>query len=74
MICLTQTNLFVIKTPTMLKLFKRKSIIQQLDIKYQRLLAEAHRLSSINRSLSDAKIGEAEQVFLEIEAIRNRKN
>ncbi len=58
----------------MLKLFKRKSVIQQLDIKYQKLLAEAHKLSTISRSQSDAKIGEAEQVFLEIEAIRNRKN
>lgn len=58
----------------MLKLFKRKSIIQQLDIKYQKLLAEAHKLSSTNRKLSDAKIGEAEQVFLQIEAIRNSKN
>lgn len=58
----------------MLKFFKKKSVIQQLDIKYQKLLTEAHRLSTISRSQSDAKIGEAEAVFMQIEDIRNKKN
>lgn len=54
----------------MFKLFKKSSAIGKLDIKYQKLLAEAHRLSSINRSQSDAKIGEAEEVYKQIEKIR----
>lgn len=58
----------------MISLFKKKSEIQKLDIKYQQLLAEAFRLSTINRSQSDAKVGEAEEVFKQIQLIRSKNN
>ncbi len=57
----------------MFKLFKKKSEIEKLDIKYQQLLAEAFKLSKISRSQSDAKIGEAELVFKEIELLRSKQ-
>lgn len=51
----------------MFGLFKdRKS---KLEKKYQELLAEAHRLSHIDRKKSDFKAAEAEAVRLELEAL-----
>ncbi|MCF8367951.1 MAG: Lacal_2735 family protein [Bacteroidales bacterium] len=35
--------------------------------KYQQLLKEAHRLSTINRKASDQKLAEANQLLLELE-------
>lgn len=58
----------------MFNIFKRTPTIQKLDLKYQQLLSEAHRLSTISRSQSDAKIGEAEAVFKQIEVIRTKKS
>jgi len=45
----------------------------KLEKKYQQLLAEAHRLSTIDRKKSDAKAAEAEQVRRELEAIESSK-
>jgi len=51
----------------MFGLFKdRKS---KLEKKYQELLAEAHRLSHIDRKKSDFKAAEAEAVRAELEAL-----
>ncbi|TCI90998.1 Lacal_2735 family protein [Tenacibaculum sp. M341] len=51
----------------MFKLFKSKK--EKLESKYKKLLKEAHSLSTVNRSLSDDKIFEAEQVLKEIERL-----
>ncbi|MFT6880347.1 MAG: hypothetical protein ACI8UX_000732 [Psychromonas sp.] len=53
----------------MFGLFKKKSPIDKLNEKYKKLLAEAHQLSTTNRSESDAKVGEADSVLKEIEAL-----
>ena len=47
--------------------------MQKLQDKYSQLLAEAHELSTINRSLSDAKAAEAEEVYKEIEALKQQE-
>lgn len=53
----------------MFNLFKKKSKLEKLDEKYQKLLAEAHKLSTVNRQLSDAKTAEADLVLKEMEAL-----
>lgn len=50
-------------------LFKRKSAKEKLQDKYAKLMAEAHKLSTTNRKLSDEKVAEAEEVMNQIEAL-----
>jgi len=53
----------------MFRLFKRKSEIEKLEDKYNRLLKEAYTLSTSNRRLSDSKTAEANEVLKQIELI-----
>ena len=57
----------------MFGLFKRKSELEVLQQKYEKLLAEAHKLSSINRSESDKKVGEADVTLKQIELLQANK-
>lgn len=57
----------------MFGLFKRKSELEVLQQKYEKLLAEAYKLSSINRSESDKKVGEADVVLKQIELLQVNK-
>ncbi|GAA4326514.1 hypothetical protein GCM10023115_38850 [Pontixanthobacter gangjinensis] len=57
----------------MFGLFKKKSEVEKLEIKYRNLLEEAHRLSTSNRSLSDEKMYEANEVLKEIDKIKASK-
>lgn len=57
----------------MFGLFKKKSEIEKLEIKYRKLLEEAHRLSTSNRSLSDEKSYEANEVLKEIDKLKAEK-
>jgi hypothetical protein len=54
----------------MFGLFKKKSKLEKLESKYKKLLNEAYKLSTINRSKSDAKTFEANEVLKEIEQIK----
>ncbi|MCF8414983.1 MAG: Lacal_2735 family protein [Crocinitomicaceae bacterium] len=54
----------------MFGLFKRKSELEVLQQKYEKLLAEAYKLSSINRSESDKKVGEADVILKQIELLQ----
>jgi hypothetical protein len=56
----------------MFGLFKKKSPIDKLNEKHQALLAEAFKLSKTNRSASDAKIAEAEEVLKEIDRLKEQ--
>jgi hypothetical protein len=47
----------------MFGLFKKKTEEEKLNEQYQKLMAEAHRLSSSNRKLSDSKVAEANKVL-----------
>ena len=54
----------------MFGLFKKKSKLDKLELKYKKLLNEAYNLSKINRTKSDAKTFEANEVLKEIEQIK----
>ena len=53
----------------MLGIFKKKTEKEVLYEKYKKLIEDAHRLSTVNRSQSDKKISEAESVMKQIESI-----
>ncbi len=52
-------------------IFSRKSPKEKLQKKYEKLLKEAFDLSKTNRSASDAKQVEADQVLKQIEALED---
>ena len=54
----------------MFGLFKKKSEIEKLQEKYKKLMEEAFKLQSINRSDSDQKYLEADQLLKTIEALQ----
>lgn len=56
----------------MFGIFKKKSKLELLQMKYEKLMAEAYKLSTINRSESDKKIGEADLILKEIEALQKK--
>ena len=51
----------------MFGLFKTKSEAEKLQLEYEALMKEWHRLSSINRSESDKKYAEAQDIMDKIE-------
>jgi hypothetical protein len=58
----------------MFGLFKKKTEIEKLEIKYKVLLKEAYDLSKISRSKSDQKTFEAEEVSKQIQILKKKKN
>ena len=54
----------------MFRLFKRKSKLDSLQKKYEKIMAEWHKLSSINRAESDKKYAEAQKILIEIEVLQ----
>ncbi|MEO1009853.1 MAG: Lacal_2735 family protein [Bacteroidota bacterium] len=56
----------------MFGLFKKKSEVEKLQEKYQKLMKEAFDLSKSNRSASDDKYAEADAVQKRIEALENK--
>jgi len=53
----------------MFGLFKKKSEKEKLNDQYKKLLAEYHKLSSIDRKAADMKMAEAEEVAQKMDAI-----
>jgi len=53
----------------MFGLFKKKTEVEKLQSKYEALLKEAFELSKINRSKSDQKTFEADEVYKQIEIL-----
>ncbi len=53
----------------MFQLFKKKSKVEILNIKYKKLQEEAFKLSTSSRVQSDLKYTEADEVLNEIEAL-----
>lgn len=53
--------------------FKKKTEEEKLIEQYDRLVKEAHRLSHTDRKASDAKQGEAEEVWQKVEALRQQQ-
>ncbi len=54
----------------MFGLFKKKTELEKLEIKYKALLKEAYDLSKIDRSKSDQKTLEAVKVSKQIEILK----
>lgn len=53
----------------MFELFKKKSEKEKLQEQYEKLLKEAHSLSSTNRKLSDQKVFEANEIMNTLERL-----
>ena len=51
----------------MFGLFKKKTPAEKLHSQYEKLLKEAHTLSTINRKLSDQKVLEAETIMKQLD-------
>ncbi|MEJ6711576.1 MAG: Lacal_2735 family protein [Flavobacteriales bacterium] len=58
----------------MFGLFKKKSPVEKLEIKYQELLKEAYKLSTSNRTQSDAKTFEANEVLKQIDLLKKQSS
>lgn len=56
----------------MFGLFKKKSEVEKLQEKYKKLMEDAYKLQSINRTDSDTKYKEADDILKEIEAIQGK--
>ena len=56
----------------MFSLFKGKSELEKLNEKYKKLLQEAHKLSTSNRTSSDQKTAEANEVLNKIEELKQK--
>jgi len=54
----------------MFGLFKKTSEIDKLQKQYEKLMADWHRLSTTNRSESDKKYAEAQQILEKIEGLK----
>jgi len=53
----------------MFGLFKKKSQTEKLQEEYKKLMAEAHKLSQVNRSAGDDKYAEAQDILNKLEAL-----
>lgn len=56
----------------MFGLFKKKSEIEKLQDQYKKLMEEAYKLQSINRSQSDQKYLEADNILKEIATFESK--
>lgn len=54
----------------MFGIFKKKSEVEKLQEKYKKLMEDAYKLQSINRTDSDSKYKEADDVLKEIEKLQ----
>ena len=53
--------------------FKKKSEADKLQEKYKKVMEEGYKLQSINRTDSDTKYKEADDILKEIEALKDKK-
>ncbi len=53
----------------MFGLFKKKTEKEKLQELYAKLLSDSHKLSHTNRKAADAKLAEAEEILIKIEAM-----
>lgn len=67
---LSLNGIIIFKSHSMFNLFRRKTKTEVLNKKYQRLLNEAYKLSTINRKASDQKTAEANMILTKIELLK----
>lgn len=56
----------------MFSFFKRTSQLEKLEKEYKKILKEAFELSTINRTKSDEKTYEAEQIAIKIKQLKKQ--
>jgi hypothetical protein len=56
----------------MFGLFKKKSEVDKLQEKYKKLMEEAYKLQSVNRSDSDQKYLEADNILKQIDLLKDK--
>lgn len=49
--------------------FKKKSKLDKLNDKYEKLLQQAHKMSAVNRTKSDELTAQSQEVLKEIESL-----
>mgnify|MGYP001317123106 CR=1 FL=1 len=59
------------KVKNIMWLFKRKSTEEKLNDLYQKKLADAYKMSTINRTESDRLTKEADKILKQIKALKN---
>ena len=52
--------------------FKKKSPLEKLQLEYKTLLSEAHKLSKIDRTKSDQKMAEADEVLKKMDQLSEK--
>ncbi|MDP5093540.1 MAG: Lacal_2735 family protein [Polaribacter sp.] len=57
----------------MFGLFKKKSEVEKLHEEYKKIMQEAYKLQSINRSESDQKYLEADTILNKIKLLEEKK-
>jgi hypothetical protein len=57
----------------MFGLFKKKSEVEKLNEKYQKLMQEAFELSKIDRKASDEKTAEANEILRKIDEVSQKQ-
>jgi hypothetical protein len=57
----------------MFEFLKKKSPLEKLDLQHKKLLEEAFQLSKINRSESDKKYKEADDLAIQIEQLKAKQ-
>lgn len=62
---------FFEKLLIMFGLFKKKSEVERLNEKYQKLMNEAFELSKVDRKASDEKTAEANEILKKIDELNN---
>ncbi|MDN5205454.1 Lacal_2735 family protein [Fulvivirgaceae bacterium BMA10] len=56
----------------MFGVFKKKSKVEVLQKRYEKLMKLSHQLSTSNRAESDKKYAEAEEVLKEIDSLQKK--
>ncbi|WP_299056544.1 Lacal_2735 family protein [uncultured Polaribacter sp.] len=54
----------------MFGLFKKKSELEKLQLSYKKIMEEAFKLQSVNRTESDKKYLEADNILKKIDALK----
>ncbi|TXD48887.1 Lacal_2735 family protein [Polaribacter sp. IC073] len=57
----------------MFGLFKKKSEVDKLQEKYKKVMEEAYKLQSINRTDSDSKYKEADDILNQIDTLKEKE-
>ena len=57
----------------MFGIFKKKSEVDKLQEQYKKVMEEGYKLQSINRTDSDTKYKEADDILKKIEALKDKE-